>query len=84
MSTLQELSKLKEPPKLEHPLKLKDWPKTIDRLLNLYSHQNTLLWSRLQTLTALQIPVLGGWYFFLSKATKRIGGPLGWPLGSLF
>jgi hypothetical protein len=38
--------------------------KTIDRLINLLTHQNTLLWSRLQTLSALQVPVLGGWYFF--------------------
>jgi hypothetical protein len=40
-----------------------DKAKTIDRLVNLWVHQNTLLWSRMQTLTALQVAVLGGWYF---------------------
>ncbi|HEY5813387.1 MAG TPA: hypothetical protein VIT23_12140 [Terrimicrobiaceae bacterium] len=41
-----------------------DKAKTIDRLVNLWIHQNTLLWNRLQTLTALQVAVLGGWYYF--------------------
>ncbi|HEY5813113.1 MAG TPA: hypothetical protein VIT23_10740 [Terrimicrobiaceae bacterium] len=41
-----------------------DKAKTIDRLLDLWIHQNTLLWNRLQTLAVLQVPVIGGWYFF--------------------
>lgn len=51
-------------PEPENQPELGDKQKAIDRLLNLYIHQNNLLWSRLQALTALQIPVLGGWYFF--------------------
>jgi hypothetical protein len=67
MSELQDIPKL-DLPQSEDQQKEKDrQQKSIDRLVNLYMHQNTLLWSRLQALTALQIPVLGGWYFFWSN-----------------
>src|SRR6266705_2475026 len=38
----------------------------IDRCINLWIHQNTLLWGRLQTLSALQVAVIGGWYLLFS------------------
>ena len=46
---------------------LKEREKTTDRLLDQWIHQNKLLWIRSQTLTALQLPVLGGWYYFYFK-----------------
>jgi hypothetical protein len=56
-------------PMAEHIISnLADKPKTIDRLVTLYMHQNTLLWTRLQTLAALQLPVLAGWYFFYQQS----------------
>jgi hypothetical protein len=44
--------------------------KILDHLIDLWKHQNTLLWSRLQTLAGLQIPVLGGWYFFWTSNNR--------------
>jgi hypothetical protein len=29
-------------------------------------HQNTLLWGRLQTISGVQVAVIGGWYFLLA------------------
>jgi len=44
-----------------------DQEKTIDRLLNLWLHQNTLLWSRLQTIALLQVPVMTAWFWFSQR-----------------
>jgi len=38
----------------------------LDRCLNLWIHQNSLLWGRLQTIAAIQGAVLGGWYFLFT------------------
>jgi hypothetical protein len=38
----------------------------LDRCINLWTHQNTLLWGRLQTLSAIQVAVIGGWYFLFA------------------
>jgi len=36
--------------------------KSIDRHLTLWTHQNNLLWGRLQTVSGLQLAVFAGWY----------------------
>jgi hypothetical protein len=41
-----------------------DKAETVNKLVDLYTHQNTLLWGRLQTLSVLQLPVAAGWYTF--------------------
>jgi len=38
-----------------------------NRCIKLWMHQNTLLWGRLQTLSALQVAVVGGWYVLFSR-----------------
>ena len=74
MSELQDIPKL-DLPQSEDQQKEKDrQQKSIDRLVNLYMHQNTLLWGRLQALTALQIPVLGGCISF--GVINRNGSPV--------
>jgi hypothetical protein len=70
----------------EQTAKLKDEAKTIDRLISLWVQQNTLLWSRLQTLATLQTAVFGGWYFFWRDNNFTVGllvGLLGVVLSAL-
>ncbi len=43
--------------------------KSIDRRLNLWTHQNTLLWGRLQTISALQLAIFAGWYATFVKGS---------------
>lgn len=62
--------------------------KATDRFLNLWIHQNGLLWGRLQAISALQVAVLGGWYALFvggsGSVIKQILGTfiavLGWYL----
>jgi hypothetical protein len=64
-SSKNESADADETPKRNDDEKAKDVAKTVDRLIDFWIHQNTLLWSRLQTLAALQVPVLAGCYYFL-------------------
>ena len=52
-------------------------------MVNLWVHQNNLLWSRLQTLTALQLPMLGGWYYFYFRGKSDANTALALLVASL-
>jgi len=41
-------------------------PCDLDRCIDLWKHQNKLLWGRLQTISAIQGAVLAGWYFLFT------------------
>ncbi len=46
----------------------------LPELLTLWGQQNTLLWGRLQTVTALQVAIIGGWYgLFLGEKSNIFG-----------
>jgi hypothetical protein len=45
--------------------------KLVTQLLNLWMHQNTLLWGRVQLISAIQAGVVGGWFTLFSSDRYR-------------
>lgn len=51
--------------------------KSIDRHLTLWTHQNNLLWGRLQTVSGLQLAVFAGWYATFVKGNGFVDDLIG-------
>ena len=51
--------------------------KVLERLFTFWTHQNQLMWSRLQIIAVMQLGVFGGWYALAIKGTRPLERGLG-------